>query len=298
MSRRIACATFAGSRPTHAHRVRQRDAVGVAHARGLVGLDAIGDRARAPEVRVEAAALLLADRDGLEDARRPAELGHEARDGLDRGDDAERAVECAAATHRVDVRAGDDDAPAARTFHASPDIADGVAPHEQSRFLHPARHELGRGDPRRRIERAVETAARESATLCELVEAPKQAPLVDRHALRGLHDAILVTRRPNRARRFSSTKSPPSKTVTPRTSVRTTAPRNDCPTYGLRPLRACSCSASKVHSRSSATSATSASAPALDRALLRPQPEEPRGRAGDEDARAWRAAGRADERLR
>ena len=141
------------------HGVGHRDAVGVARARGFIGLDAVGDRARAPEVGVEAASLLFADRDGLEDAQRPTELRDQAGDRLDRGDDAERAVEGAAAAHRVDVRAGHDGATAARSLDASPDVADGVAAHEQTGLLHPARDELRRGDPRCCVQRAVEPAA-------------------------------------------------------------------------------------------------------------------------------------------
>src|SRR5437773_12119071 len=60
---------------THAtHRVGQRDAVGVACARGFVGRDAVGDRGRAPAVRVGGAGLLLTECDRLEGASVPTVL--------------------------------------------------------------------------------------------------------------------------------------------------------------------------------------------------------------------------------
>src|SRR4029079_14309752 len=162
-----------------AHGVRERDAVGGPHVRALVRLDAVRDRASAPEVRVEAAALLLADRDAFEDAGRPPVSLQQVDDRLDAGDDAERAVERTAATDRVDVGAGHDRATAARPFDAAPDVADRVAASEETAVLHPTVHELGARDPGRAVERAVKAAARQGAALSELVEPAEEPPLVD-----------------------------------------------------------------------------------------------------------------------
>ena len=96
-----------------AHRLGQAHAIRVPHAVGLARLEPIGDRARAPEVRIEAAALFLADRDAFEYSGGSAEPLPEAAHRLDARDDAERSVECAAATHRVDMRAGRNDPSAA-----------------------------------------------------------------------------------------------------------------------------------------------------------------------------------------
>src|SRR5437763_1267532 len=87
-----------------AHAIGERDAIRVAHALRLVRLEAIRDRPRSPEVRVEAASFFFADGDALEDPRRPAVALPEAGDRLDPRNDAEGAIERAAAANGVDVR--------------------------------------------------------------------------------------------------------------------------------------------------------------------------------------------------
>src|SRR5207245_2029755 len=128
---------------------------------------------------IEAAAFFFADGDALEDPRRPAVALPEAGDRLDRRDDAESAVERAAAADSVDVRSGDDRATAARALDPPPHVADGVAAHEELPSFEPRRDQLhGRG-PRRTIERPIEAAARKRTALREVVETPKEAAFVD-----------------------------------------------------------------------------------------------------------------------
>ena len=119
------------------------------HPVGLPRLEPIGDRARAPEVRIEAAALLLADREAFEDSGGSAEPLPQAADRLNPRDDAERSVERATTAHRVDVRPRRDDAPAARPLDPSPHVPHRVAPDEKAGFLHPRGDELHRGSPLR-----------------------------------------------------------------------------------------------------------------------------------------------------
>src|SRR5207245_9884358 len=99
--------------------------------------DTFVDVACSREGRFEASPLFLADGDTLEDPRRPAEAVPEARDRLDPRDDAERAVERAAAADRVDVRSGHDRAAPARALDAPPDVPDRVASHEDARLSAP-----------------------------------------------------------------------------------------------------------------------------------------------------------------
>src|SRR3989454_836325 len=165
------------------HRVGERDAVGVADAFGFVRLEAIGDGARAPEVGVETAALFLADGDTLEDPRRPAEAVPETRDRFDPRDDAERAVERAAAADRVDVRSGHDRAASARALDAPPDVPDRVASHEETRFFEPAGDELHRRAPPRRLQAAIDPTLRERSALGEIVQPAQEPAPVDRDQL-------------------------------------------------------------------------------------------------------------------
>jgi len=134
-------ADSSGSRPgietDRAHGGGQRYPIGVAHAIDFAGLEPIGDRPRTPEVRVEAAPLLLADGETLKYSRRSAETPPEAADRFDPRDDAERSVERASPAHGVDVRTGRYDSAPARSFDPSPHIPDRVAPDEKAGFLHP-----------------------------------------------------------------------------------------------------------------------------------------------------------------
>src|SRR6266850_4977901 len=167
--------------PDRTHGVAERHAVSVTRAIRLTRFEPIGDRSRAPEIRVEPAPLLLADRKTLEDSRGPAEPLPQRAYRLDPRHDAEGPVERAAAAHRVDMRAGRDDAPTARPFDPSPYVADGVPLHEESRFFHPAAHEVHRRGPGRRVQRPVDTAGGKRAALREIVEPAQESALVDLH---------------------------------------------------------------------------------------------------------------------
>src|SRR5205085_6520320 len=96
-----------GSRPgietDRAHGGGQRYPIGVAHAIDFAGLEPIGDRPRTPEVRVEAAPLLLADGETLKYSRRSAETPPEAAARLDPRADAEPSVERASPAPAVDA---------------------------------------------------------------------------------------------------------------------------------------------------------------------------------------------------
>ena len=70
---------------------------------GIDAIDRTDDRARAPEVGVEAGALFLADRDHFQRAPRRALRFQQRLDGRQPRHDAERAVEPPALAHRVDV---------------------------------------------------------------------------------------------------------------------------------------------------------------------------------------------------
>ena len=141
-----------------AHRVAERHAVGVTSPIGLTGLEPIGDRARTPEVRVEATPLLLADRDALEYSCRSAEPLPQAAHRLDPRDYAERSIQRAAAAHGVDVRTRRDHAATARSLDAAPHVADSVALHEKAGLLHPRRDKVHRRGPGGRVQRPIDAA--------------------------------------------------------------------------------------------------------------------------------------------
>ena len=141
--------------PDRRHRLADRDAVVVAHLVEMLAPRLARDRARAPEARgAEARALLLAERDDLERAARPADLLLQRPHRRDRRDDPERAVVAAARRLRVDVRAGRDHRARLRSLEPPPDVADRVAPHLEPRRRQPLL-DLGlRGRPLRRVRDA------------------------------------------------------------------------------------------------------------------------------------------------
>ena len=101
-------------------RVGQGDAVAVGQPAHGVGVERAGAGARAEQAAAEARALLVGPVDELE--RERARLGGERAQHLERGDDAERAVEPAAVGHRVEVAADDHEAlvVAGRVAHVLP----------------------------------------------------------------------------------------------------------------------------------------------------------------------------------
>src|SRR6266849_5531124 len=89
---------------------------------GVYGIGCACDRSRPPEVRREARAFFLADRDDLERAPR-FPLGFEQRlDGREPSDDAEGAVEPAAVADRIDVGSGNDALSFISAFRSTPQI--------------------------------------------------------------------------------------------------------------------------------------------------------------------------------
>ncbi len=120
---------------------------------GIDGVDRARDRAGAPEVRLEARAFLFTDRDDFKRAL-GLSVGFEQRfDGGESRDDAECAVEPAAVTHRVDVRAGDDRFPT--PLSPSPQIPDRVPPGFETGVPHPAFDPLTGGCPGAAVERPI-----------------------------------------------------------------------------------------------------------------------------------------------
>ena len=69
--------------------------------------------------------------------------------------------------------------------------------HEEPGISHPALHELGRGRPGRRVQRAVQATAGQRAALRELVEPSQEPSFVDRDKLARLHAFTRCTNQPS-----------------------------------------------------------------------------------------------------
>src|SRR5438876_767320 len=73
---------------------------------------------------------------------------------------------------------------APRALEPAPHVAQGIASHEEPRFLQPHGHQPARGAPGRGVERPVAAATRQRAPLRELVEPAQEPTLVDLYEVR------------------------------------------------------------------------------------------------------------------
>ena len=95
-------------------------------------------------------------------------------------DDAECAVEPAAAPHGIDVGAGNDRF--ATVPGSTPDISDGVAAGFEAAIFQPPFNEIARGGPGGAVQRAVGPAVRLRADRVELVEPALEQRAVNAHS--------------------------------------------------------------------------------------------------------------------